>query len=117
MKHSYINRLIISVCISILVLCTWHNAYADVQLINNNNIYIKLTIVIDTTRIDNLWLVSCEDSEGQVWAFWDDEDRWIYGDIVTLLMENIEQEQRIIEVYWAGHVNDLYTPLKLITKY
>ena len=116
MKHTRLNRLIISICISILVLCTWHNVCADVPLINNN-IYTKLNIVIDTTRIDNLWLISCEDSEGQVWAFWDDEDRWIYGDIVTLLMANIEQEQTIMEVYWTGRINDLYTPLKLITKY
>lgn len=116
MRHSHPTKLIISVCVSILVLCIWCNAHANTSLINSD-IYIKLTIVIDTTRIDNLWLISCEDSEGQVWAFWDDEDRWVRGDIVNLLMTNVGQEQTIIEAYWEGHINDSHTFLQLITKY
>ena len=116
MRHSHPTKLIISVCVSILVLCICGNAYANTSLINSD-IYIKLTIIIDTTRIDSLWLISCEDPEGQVWTFWDDEDRWACGDIVNLLMTNVDQEQTIIEAYLEWHINDSHAFLQLITKY
>lgn len=79
--------------------------------------YPKLTIVVDTIRItDGLWVVNCQDREGNLWAFFDNEGTWEEGDLANLLMwavSEIEEEDEVVEVYWEGYVEDIATWLQM----
>ncbi len=71
--------------------------------------YPKLTIVVSVTQEDGLWIIECMDKNGDIWAFYDDEESWAIGDIANLLMmtvsNNIEEDE-IIEVYWEGYIEN-----------
>ena len=103
MKNSTLIKLVTVTCACILALFAYFPAEAELE---HDEIYPKLTVVIDSTKIDDLWLVSCRDKEGNVWAFWDDEGTWAYGDIANLLMWNLEEDE-IIEVYWEGYTENV----------
>ena len=68
--------------------------------------YPKLTVVVDSIRIDShLWVVDCRDKDGNIWSFFDDEGTWARGDIANLLMMTInenEEEDELVEIYWEG---------------
>lgn len=102
MKNSTLIKLVTITCACIIALFVCFPVEAE----RAAELYPKLAIVIESTKIDNLWLVSCRDREGNVWAFWDNEGIWTYGDIVNLLMWDIEEDE-IIEVYWEGHTENV----------
>lgn len=74
-------------------------------------VYPKLTIVISSVRIENnLWVVDCQDKEGNVWSFFEDEGAWKQGDIANLLMMAMENdEDEVIEAYWEGYTEHIST--------
>lgn len=96
-------KLVTIICACILAFFARFPAEAEQDY---GEMYPKLTVVIDSTNVDNLWLIYCRDKEGNVWTFWDDEDTWAYGDIANLLMWDLEEEE-IIEVYWEGYTENV----------
>ena len=72
--------------------------------------YPKLTVVFETEKVGDLWVVYCVDKTQNVWSFYDDEGTWAKSDIANLLMWNMgehEEEDEIIEVYWEGYTENL----------
>ena len=112
MKNSTLIKLVTITCACILALFACFPVEAEqaaaqeMAELGHGEMYPKLTIVIESTKVDDLWLVSCRDREGNVWAFWDDEGTWAYGDIANLLMWDLEEDE-IIEVYWEGYTENV----------
>lgn len=101
---------IIATIITAIIICSC--AYAiPAQAEDRPEFYPKLTIVINTVRIeDHLWIVECRDREDNMWYFYDDEHTWAKGDIANLLMMAINEEEEddeIIEVYWEGYTENI----------
>lgn len=68
--------------------------------------YPRLSIVIETHENT----VICQDKEGNLWAFFSDENEWTIGDICNLLMWNNSEDitnHEVIEVYWEGHTENI----------
>jgi hypothetical protein len=112
MKNSTLIKLVTATCACILALFACFPVEAERAAaqekaeLGHGEMYPKLTVVIESTKVDDLWLVSCLDREGNVWTFWDDEGTWAYGDIANLLMWDIGEEE-IIEVYWEGYTENV----------
>ena len=112
MKNSTLIKLVTIACACILALFACFSVEAERAAaqekaeLDHGEMYPKLTVVIESTKVDDLWLVSCRDREGNVWAFWDDEGTWAYGDIANLLMWDLEEDE-IIEVYWEGYTENI----------
>lgn len=72
--------------------------------------YGKLVVVTAVTRLDTaLWVVECQDKDGQRWAFLDDE-RLAEGDILTLLMYRLnerEEDDECMEYMYEGHTDNI----------
>lgn len=78
---------------------------------NHGEFYLRLTIVVEKEQVadTDLWVIYCQDREGNVWAFYDNEGEWDIGDIANLLMLKVsehEEEDEIIEVYWEGYTEN-----------
>lgn len=112
MKDSTLIKLVIITCACIFALFAClpvevaQAASEERAELGHGEVYPKLVVVIESTKVDDLWLVSCRDREGNVWAFWDDEGTWAYGDIANLLMWDLEEDE-IIEVYWEGYTENV----------
>lgn len=80
--------------------------------------YTKLTIVTGRTKIDTgLYVIDCRDKDGHTWCFLDDEGTWKQGDLANLLMFQLnerEEDDEIINVYWEGYVEDVRTFMQMI---
>lgn len=112
MKNNTLIKFITITCICIFALFACFPVEAERAAaqeraeLGHGEMYPKLTVVIESTKIDDLWLVSCRDREGDIWAFWDNEGTWAYGDIANLLIWDIEEDE-IIEVYWEGYTENV----------
>lgn len=112
MKDSTLIKLVVITCACIFALfaClpvdTAQAASEERAELGHGEMYPKLAVIIESTKVNDLWLVSCRDREGNVWAFWDDEGTWVYGDIANLLMWGLEEDE-IIEVYWEGYTKNV----------
>lgn len=112
MKDSTLIKLVVITCACIFALFAClpvgvaRAASEERAELGHGEMYPKLAVVIESTKVDDLWLVSCRDREGNVWAFWDDEGTWAYGDIANLLMWGLEEDE-IIEVYWEGYTENV----------
>lgn len=110
MKEVKIITIAVIVTIAIMLSCACAMpAYAEQD---KGEFYPRLTVVIEKEQIANtgLWLIYCQDKDGSVWAFYDDEGEWDVGDIANLLMWNVgerEEKDEIIEVYWEGYTEDI----------
>lgn len=72
--------------------------------------YPKLTIVFETEKVSDCWIIHCMDKSRNVWTFYDDEGTWKKGDIANLLMYasgETEEDDEIIEVYWEGYTENI----------
>lgn len=80
---------------------------------SHDEFFPRLTIVINNEQIENtdLWIVFCQDKEGNIWSFFSDNDNWVRGDIANLLMCYVDgqEEDEVIEVYWEGYSEDIET--------
>lgn len=103
---------IITACI--IISC----AYAMPASAESADYYTKLTIITGHVKIDTgLWVVDCRDKEGHIWCFIDDEGTWKRGDVANLLMFRLnenEENDEIMEVYWEGFVEDISTFLQVM---
>lgn len=100
-----VRTTIIATIITIVIIMSC--AYAMPAQAARPEFYPKLTIVVSCTVIDSeLYIIDCVDREGYKWSFFDYENTWREGDIANLLMWALneqEEEDEIIEVYWEGH--------------
>ena len=102
-------KKVIAIIITIITLCVITAATAEMS--DRGEFYPRLTIVVEKEQITNtdLWIIYCQDRNGNVWAFYDNEGKWSIGDIVNLLMWNVgkyEEEDEIIEAYWEGYTEN-----------
>ena len=110
MKQTKIIIIATIVTIIIMLSCAYAMpAVAEVG--DRGEFYPRLTVVVETEQIadSGWWIVYCQDKDGNVWAFYDDEGTWDIGDIANLLMWNLsehEEEDEIIEVYWEGYTEN-----------
>lgn len=96
-------KKVVAIIVTIIALCAIATATAEV----GGKFYPRLTVVVEKEQIADtgLWVIYCQDREGNVWAFYDDGGEWNVGDIANLLMLKVserEEEDEIIEVYWEG---------------
>lgn len=73
-------------------------------------VYPKLAIIVDMepTEYDD-YMFTCIDREGDAWTFYGEREDWDIGDIVNLLMWNIDEDihaHEIIEIYFEGYAED-----------
>lgn len=100
--------IIIATIVTIIIIMSCACALpAGAEAADRGEFYPKLTVVVETELvIPGLWAITCEDREGNLWAFYDDEGTWSVGDIANLLMWNMgerEENDEVIEVYWEGY--------------
>jgi hypothetical protein len=109
MKQTKVIIAATIVTIIIMLSCAYAMpAVAEVG--DRGEFYPRLTVVVEKEHIVNtgLWVIYCQDKNGNLWAFYDDEGEWDVGDIANLLMWSVsehEEEDEIIEVYWEGYTD------------
>lgn len=110
MKEIKIITIAVIITIAIMLSCACAMpAHAEQD---RGEFYPRLTVVVDREQIgeSGLWVVTCRDRNGNLWAFYDDEGEWDIGDVANLLMWNMgehEEDDEIIEVYWEGYTEDV----------
>ena len=95
-------KKITAIIITIITLCAIATATATAEVGDRGEFYPRLTVVVEKEQITDtgLWVIYCQDKDGEVWAFYDD---------ANLLMWNVgeyEEENEIIEVYWEGYTEN-----------
>ena len=106
-----IRIIIIATAITIAILLSC--AYAmpvQAEAVTSTDYYCKLTIVTSSIRIeDSLWVISCEDGEGNEWQFLNDEELE-KGDILNLLMFRLnerEENDECMDYMYEGHTDNI----------
>ena len=107
-----IKTIIIATIVTIAIIMSCACALpAGAEAADRGEFYPKLTVVVETELVTpDLWVITCEDREGNLWAFYDDEGEWDVGDIANLLMWNMgerEEDDEVIEVYWEGYTENI----------
>lgn len=101
---------IIATIITAIIICSCAYAMPAKAEAARPEFYPKLTVVFETEKVSDYWIISCVDKSQNVWTFYDDEGTWEKGDIANLLMwttgEN-EEDDEIIEVYWEGYIENI----------
>lgn len=104
-----IKIIVIAVIITCMILISC--ACAMPAVAESNDYYTRLSVVINKTRIEtNMWVVECQDKEGNTWAFIDEDGTWNKGDIANLLMYRLnerEEDDEVLEVYWEGYTESV----------
>ena len=109
MKEIKIIAIAVIITITIMLSCACAMpAHAEQD---KGEFYPRLTIVVEKEQIEEsgLWVIYCQDKDGNVWGFYDNKGEWNVGDIANLLMWNVgerEEEDEIIEVYWEGYAEN-----------
>lgn len=101
MKNLKAWTISLVVMVAVMLVCGYACGESD-----RGEFYPKLTIVVDCVELGGLRYIACQDKEGNIWGFYDDNHEWKEGDIANLLMWNLgecEEDNEIIEVYWEGH--------------
>lgn len=110
MKEIRACAIATALTVAILIACAF-TLSASAEVGNRGEFYPRLTVVVETEQIaNNFWTVTCEDKDGNLWMFYDDEGTWEPGDIANFLMWNMgecEEDDEIIEVYWEGYTEDI----------
>ena len=117
MKNTTAARIIAIVCVILLSVAILLPAQAEraaaAERAENGHgeFYPKLAIVVGLTILDeDCTIITCEDMQGELWSFYDDEQEWMEGDIVNLLMWDIgetEEKDEIVEIYWEGYTDNI----------
>lgn len=79
-----------------------------------------LSIVVRIEEVGSFSIVTCEDTDGEAWSFYADDETWTIGDMANLLMWDtgeIEERYEVIEVYWVGYCESMETFYELFMMY
>jgi len=114
MKKQIRTTIIATIATIIIIFSCALALPAVAEVCDRGEFYPRLTVVVETEQVEdsNLWIVYCQDKDGNVWAFFSGEDDWDEGDVANLLMKRVtehEEEDEIIEVYWEGYTEDVET--------
>lgn len=69
--------------------------------------YSRLAVVVGWEKVEDEWLVICQDREGNLWSFYDDEGFWKICDFCNLLMFAYDDDftnDEIIDVVYEGYL-------------
>ena len=67
--------------------------------------YSRLAVVVECEQVDNVYMVTCQDKDGNLWQFFDDENYWKICDLCNLLMFAYDDDfthDEIIDVVYEG---------------
>lgn len=110
MKNSTLIKMTVIICAAILALFAAFPVYAGAEVGDRGEFYPRLTVVVEKEQLGQTWLITCQDKDGELWAFYNDEGEWDVGDIANLLMWNMherEEDDEVVEVYWEGYIEDI----------
>lgn len=86
-------------------------ACAEAAPVTSEDYYGKLVIVTSSVRIEtSIWVVSCQDKNGDIWQFLNDTGELEQGDVLTLLMYRVnenEKDDECMEYMYEGHSRNL----------
>ena len=110
MKNTKTTVIATIITIMLIISCAYVTL-AEAESADYGEFYPKLVVVVETEQLTtSMKMITCVDKDGNLWAFYDEEDEWEIGDIANLLMWNInerEEEHEIVEVYWEGYTEDI----------
>lgn len=104
---------IIAAIITALIICSTALALpAEAEAgVTSEDYYGKLVVVIDSVQVEtSIWNVSCQDKNGDIWEFLNDDGDLRQGDILTLLMFRVndnEEDDECMEYMWEGYTENL----------
>jgi len=103
---------IIATIITALIICSTALALpAEAEAVTSEDYYGKLVVVIDSVQVEtSIWNVSCQDKDGNIWEFLNDTGDLRQGDILTLLMFRVndnEEDDECMEYMWEGYTENL----------
>lgn len=85
-------------------------ACAEAAPITSRDYYSKLVAVTSSTQLEtSIWIVSCQDKDGNIWEFLNDEELE-QGDILTLLMFRLnerEEDDECMDYMYEGHTDNI----------
>lgn len=85
-------------------------AYAEAAPVTSADYYGKLVVVTNSTQLEtSIWIVSCQDKNGNLWEFLNDEGLE-QGDILTLLMFRLnerEEDDECMDYMYEGHTDNI----------
>ena len=86
-------------------------AQAEANPATSEDYYGKLVVVKSSTQLEiSIWVVECEDKNGNLWHFLNDTGDLHRGDILTLLMFRLndnEEDDECMEYMYEGHTDNL----------
>lgn len=104
-------KKLINTIVVIIIACTIYTSTYAEDMSDRGEFYPLLTVVVDKTHwTDNVYIIICEDSTGNLWCFFDEDNTWNIGDIANLLMWNMGgpiEEDEIVEIYWTGYTDNI----------
>lgn len=85
-------------------------ACAEAAPVTSADYYGKLVVVTSSTRLEtSIWVVSCQDKNGNIWEFLNEEGLE-QGDILTLLMFRLnerEEDDECMDYMYEGHTDNI----------
>ena len=95
MKTLKIATIATMITLAIIALCGMATA---------EDLHTETAMVIGCEEVrESLWIVSCIAEDGNMWAFYEDEEPWDVGDLVTLSMYCDE----VLDVEYIDHLEGL----------
>lgn len=95
-------KKLISLLMVAVVLFSVVSAMADRE---EGKTYSRLAVVVGWEKVGDEWLVTCQDREGNLWSFYDDERYWKICDFCNLLMFAYDDDfthDEILDVTYEG---------------
>jgi len=112
--------IIATIIVSLILISTAlaFPAQAEANPITSEDYYGKLVVVRSSIQLEiSIWVVDCEDKDGNIWTFLNDTGDLRQGDILTLLMfrvnNNIEDDE-CMEYMYEGHTDNPETFFEVV---
>lgn len=90
---------------------------AEAAPVTSANYYSKLVVVTSSIQLEtSIWIVSCQDKNGDIWEFLNEEGLEP-GDILTILMFRLnerEEDDECMDYMYEGHTDNINLFLQMI---
>jgi len=101
---------VIVTCLIIISTAFALPACAEAAPVTSGDYYGKLVVVTSSVRLEtSIWIVSCQDKDGNIWEFLNEEGLEP-GDILTLLMFRLnerEEDDECMDYMYEGHTDNI----------
>lgn len=111
MKTTKIVTIATAITIALIALCGIATANAEVG--DRGEFYPRLAVVTSYEKVGDLWIIDCTDKNGMTWSFYGEEEDAHVGILFNILMwsmNEVEEEDEVVEVYYEGRL----TPTEMI---